>query len=270
MLNYHNYFDDGTGYLGNYNFKSKPAVQHRLPGSLLEISGITNIGNRVFAITDEVGKIYELDITRGKVVKKFFLGRWTAEADFEGLAYFNGMFAAAASNGRFYFFKEGSDGQAVDYEIVKTGLRAKNNVEGLCYDKKTNSLLIACKDYAGKDYDDYRAVYSFDLESMKLDVKPRFLISLKKLKKQFDVKKFHPSGIVSHPSGNSFFILYSKGGPGIVEVSSDGDIIGAAELNNKMHRQPEGITFINNEALVISDEGAGKKAAITKYEPRNE
>ena len=165
-----------SGFLGNYKFNSKSVVQYKLPGSLAEISALTNIGERIFAVTDEVGKIYELDINSGKIIKKFFLGRWTVEADFEGLAYFNGKFTAVTSNGNLYFFEEGSDGEAVDYNIVKTELTSRYNVEGLCYDKITNSLLLACKDFAGKGKDDYRAVYSFNLESMKLDKKSGFLM----------------------------------------------------------------------------------------------
>jgi len=236
---------------------------------MTEISGLAGTGNRIFAITDEVGIIYELDINSGNIIKKFFLGKWTAEEDFEGLTIFDDVFVAVTSSGDLYFFKEGSNDQSVDYDIINTGLKSKNNVEGLCYDKKTNSLLLACKEFAGKDYDGYRAVYSFSLESMELDNDPRFLISLKMLKKNFDVKDFYPSGIVKHSTGNSFFILYSKGGPGIIEISEEGEIIGATQLNSKNHRQPEAITFIKDDILVIADEGAGKSAAITKYYPEN-
>jgi hypothetical protein len=104
---------------------------------------------------------------------------------------------------------------------------------------------------------------------MELDKKPRFLISLKKLKKKYNIKDFYPSGIIRHSSGDSFFILYSKGGPGLIEVSAEGDILGAAELNKKIHRQPEGITLIENDVLIIADEGDGKSAAITKYYPQS-
>lgn len=266
-LSAHNY--DDIGFLHKYKFNSKSIIQYKLPGELTEISGIAAVGDRVFGITDEVGKIYELDINSGKIIKKFFLGKWTAEADFEGLAIINDVFVAVTSNGNLYFFKEGAKGQSVDYDIIKTELKSSNNIEGLCYDKKTNCLLLACKDYAGKGYDDYRAVYSFSLDSMQLNKKPRFLISLKKLKKNYDIKKFHPSGIVSHSAGNSFFVLYSKGGPGIIEISDEGDIIGSVKLKSKNHRQPEGITFINDNILIITDEGAGKSAAITKYYPNS-
>jgi uncharacterized protein YjiK len=259
--------DDGS--LNNYMFKSKSAIQYKLAGSLTEISGLASVGSRIFAITDEVGKIYELDINSGKIIKKFFLGRWTVEADFEGLVLFNDVFAAVTSNGSLYFFNEGSDGEAVDYDIVKTGLKSSHNVEGLCFDENTNSLLLACKDFAGKGNDDNRAVYSFNLDSMELDKNPRFMVSLKKLKKKFDIKNFHPSGIVGHPESDSFLILYSKGGPGIVEVSAKGDIIGAANLKSKIHRQPEGIALTEDGVLIIADEGAGKSAALTKYYPNS-
>jgi uncharacterized protein YjiK len=256
-----------SGSLHKYSFNSKSATQYKLSSKLTEVSGLTSKGSRIFAITDEVGKIYELDVNSGEIVKKFFLGRWTAEADFEGIAIFNNMFAAVASNGYLYFFKEGADGEAVNYEIVKTGLKSRYNVEGLCYHKKSNSLLLACKEYSGKGNDDYRAVYAFSLERMKLDKEPRFLISLKKLKKKFDVKNFYPSGIVYSEKSSSFLVLYSKGGPGIVEISEEGEILASEILKNKIHRQPEGITLIDDDVLVIADEGAGKRATITKYFP---
>lgn len=260
---------EDTGSLHKYKFNSKSIIQYKLPGRLTEISGLASTGDRVFAITDEVGKIYELDINSGKIIKKFFLGRWTAEADFEGLAIFDEIFVAVTSNGNLYFFKEGSNDQSVGYDIIKTDLKSKYNIEGLCYDKRTHSLLLACKEFAGKGNDDYRAVYSFSLKSLKMDKNPRYLISLKKLKKKFDIKNFYPSGIVYNSAGNSFFILYSKGGPGIIEVSEEGKIIGSAKLKSKNHRQPEAITFIKDDILIIADEGAGKSAAITKYYPNS-
>ena len=71
--------------LQKYDFKA--GEQFELIPKLNEISDVTvSKDGNIFAITDEIGTIYQINPQNGKVLKRFFLGRWTAEADFEGLA----------------------------------------------------------------------------------------------------------------------------------------------------------------------------------------
>lgn len=83
------------------------------------------------------------------------------------------------SDGLLYIFPEGSDKETVQYKTIDLRMNSKFDLEGLCYDPATKSLLIACKEYPGKGYKGNRTVYSFNLMSEKLDNTPRFVISLK-------------------------------------------------------------------------------------------
>ena len=76
---------------------------------------------------------------------------------------------------------------------------------------------------------------------------------------------FAPSGIEYNPSTGNFYILSFKGRM-IVEISKTGEIFKQYFLDAKEHRQPEGITFTIDNKLLISDESAGKKAALSVYE----
>jgi uncharacterized protein YjiK len=94
---------------------------------------------------------------------------------------------------------------------------------------------------------------------------PLLTISLKKLKKDFNVKDFYPSGITKHPKTGNYLLVSAKGDNVIVEVDKKGNIIGSIKLKESIHRQPEGITVLSDFSLVISDEAAGKKPTITTY-----
>ncbi len=254
----------GSSNLDKYDFKNEKEL--KLFSGLKEVSGLVySKDGKLFAHNDEIGKIYQVDPNTGKEIKRFFLGRWTAEADFEGIAISRNYFYVITSSGLLYQFKEGKDRESVDYKTYRTGLNASFNIEGLCYDEKTNSLLIACKDTPGKKYKDYRLVVAYKLNGYKLIEEPRFVISLKKLKKDYGIKDFHPSAIEKNPVSNTFFILSAKGDPCLIEVSESGEIIDAKKLKKSKHRQPEGITFDAVGNLIISDEAAGKKGKLTIY-----
>jgi uncharacterized protein YjiK len=261
----------------NFNLESKTSV--KLSKRLHELSGLamTNDG-RLFGHNDEKADIYQIDYSDGSIIKSFSLGKKSLKEDFEGIAIVGKIFFLVTSNGEIYEFSEGEDNSSVPYEKYKTKLTSKNNVEGLCYDPVSNSLLLACKGYPGKDHDGKRAVYAFSLTEKKLNKKPRFLISIKEVNSfknsGFTQKlgdfflltedSFAPSGIERHPQKDSFFVL-SFYGRMIVEISSDGEIIGVTFLDKKHHNQPEGITFSEDLSLLIGDEGGIGKATITRY-----
>jgi uncharacterized protein YjiK len=125
-------------------------------------------------------------------------------------------------------------------------------------------LLIACKGIAGKNLKVKKAIYSFSLTEKKLLKQPRFLISLDDLKKKYWVKIFSPSGIEIHPSVKTIFVLSSKS-KSVLELSRDGNVLDFRKLNSDFHPQPEGITFLNDRTMVISDEGGDDKAILTFY-----
>ena len=255
--------EKGSNEFYNYNLNKKNNIKIKLPAELNEISGLVySEDNHIITHNDEEGIIYKIKLPSGEVVNKFILGDKIIRKDFEGIAIVEDTLFLVTGNGALYKYPGFAAENFAEFEKIKTGLKAENNVEGLCYDKDTNSLLLACKDKPGKGYRGYKAVYSFNLEKMILETKPRFLISTKKLKDKFDIKEFSPSGIVKHPVSGNFYII-SANIRAIIEISPDGKILAAVKLDKKYHKQPEGITIFPDGSLVIADEGNGGKGFIT-------
>ncbi|GMR24989.1 MAG: hypothetical protein BMS9Abin39_0263 [Ignavibacteria bacterium] len=256
-------FGFGESTLLNYDFSNKNSRTISLPKELIEISGLAvTEDDRLFSHNDEIGTVYEVDISTGKIINEFYLGKKKVKQDFEGIAVAKDSLFLVTSSGVLYKFKYPDDEQYVEYKKIKTFLSAKYNVEGLCYDKATNSLLLASKKYAGKNLTEYKAIYAFDLSTYILNEEPRFLINLDSLKDKFNINNFSPTGIEVHPSSGNVFILSSHEKV-IVELSSNGELLNAVKLKSKNHRQPEGIAFLSDLSLLISDEGKEEKAKVT-------
>jgi uncharacterized protein YjiK len=250
-----------------------------LPKKLNELSGLAmKSDGRLFGHNDEKADILQIDPHSGSIIKSFSVGEKTLKDDFEGIAIVDDLFYLVTSGGEIYEFREGSDDAKVSYKKYKTKLNSRNDVEGLCYDPNTESLLIACKGDPGKNYNGKRAVYSFSLKKKELMNKPRFLISINEISDLEDSgfaqklgdfflltdSKFAPSGIEKHPQSDSFYILSSQG-PAIIEISAEGKLLSRMTLNRKHHNQPEGITFSSDMSLLIGDEAGNDKAKITTY-----
>jgi uncharacterized protein YjiK len=254
---------DSQSILYQYDFNGNNHLKIKLPNELKEISGLALAGNnKVYTHDDEIGKVYKINLESGSVDKIFKVGENKIKKDFEGIAVADEYIYLVTSDGTLYKFREGDDDDEVEYIKIKTGLKQENNVEGLCYDSITNSLLLACKDIPGIGLKGYKAVYSFNLDEKTLDENPRFLISLDYLKEEYGIKDFSPSGIERHPVNGTFFII-SANSEAVIEISADGKLLDGYKLDKKKHKQPEGITFTNHLDLALSDEANGNKAKIT-------
>ncbi len=251
-------------HLNDYNLKN--LKQFKISAYLKEISGLAaSDDGRIFCHDDERGIVYQLDYADGKIVKRFAIGNSIPNRDFEGIAIVKDKFYLIASSGDIYEFNEVKNGKNSKSKIYKTGLTVSNNIEGLCYDPLTNSLLIACKGYPGKNLKGYRAVYSYNLKEKKLKSKPRFLLSIKHLDKKYGLKNFSPAAIEYNLKTGTFFILSSQV-KAVIEVSPDGNVLNGISLSGKTHDQPEGITFTKEMKMLISDEGREGHGTITIYE----
>ena len=245
--------------------KSKKSAVVKLPHTLDEISGlsITNDG-RLFCHDDERGVIFQIDSKTGKIIKRFQLGKFGLDADFEGMAIADKKFFLISSNGRLYEFEEGKDLEKVGFEEYNLGFSMNFEFEGLTYNSQTNSLLLASKKHPGKTHKGNRAIYSFSLDNHKLNKSPLFLIPLKELSKKFGIKDFYPSGITIHQKSGDYFIISSKGQPSLVRISNSGELLNAYKLDKKTFAQPEGVVFLSDSTLLISNEAKGKRATLVK------
>lgn len=248
---------------GGYDLDRAPHVMD-LGKRLKEVSGLaTDARGRLFAHDDERGVVYRLDPMTGSVLSYFILGRTVVTEDFEGLAVAGKYFYLVTSAGAIYMFREGPDGGRVEYRVYRTPLGPRNDVEGLCYDPSTESLLLACKGDPGKGYRGKRAVYSFDLTTKQLISKPRFLLDEKMLLKNARGKDVRPSAIERHPKSGNFFILAAQGET-LIELSPAGKVLAQGKLDKKRHDQPEGLAFLADGSMLISDEGK-KHGTLSLY-----
>jgi len=242
---------------------STPNQKHQLPFILSEISGLTYFeDSKIATVQDEVGKIFIYDLERKEITQTISFAK---KGDYESIEWVIDKFYVAQSNG--YLYKISLDETEANNKI-KTKLDSKNNIEGLAYDKTTNSLLLACKgspDFGKKEYKG-KAVYEFNLAKEKLIDKPRFLITKKDIKETagIEVKDISPSAIAQNPISNNFYIL-SHTGKLLIIITQDGNVKSVFKLNPNIFNQPEGICFSIDGTLYISNESRGITATLLEF-----
>ena len=260
-----------------------PESHLKLTPELKEISGIAvSEDGRLFAHDDEKGTVYELGMKTGEIIKRFYIHekRWYGYDqvldDFEDIAISGKRFYMVTSAGVIYGFQEWDDTTAVRALRHETFLNDLFDVEGLCFDPRTDALLLACKEYPGemslkemlfkrkKSKVRLKPVYSFSLKTMSLDVMPRFLIDGDSLRKKSAEKKFKPSAIARHPFSGTFFVLAAKGRL-LVELDPRGNVVDVARLPSKDHPQPEGLAFTDDNEMLICNEGVAGRATLLRY-----
>lgn len=251
---------------------SDPLERIKLPKDLKEISGLCWWDDHeVAGIQDEDGFVFIIDTKKEKVEQR---EKFTKDGDYEGIALVGKKLYITRSDGRIFRIKD-YDKKDQKTKVYKTPLDYDNDVEGLCYDEISNSLLLLCKDRSGlkKHKKHKRSVYAFSLETKELRKKPWMQIDTRGLsdfvteqtgrKKE---KNFMPSGIEIHPKTGNIFIISSVGEL-IVEIDREGNLISCSALPKGTFSQPEGITFDPEGFLYISNEGRDGAADILKFGP---
>ncbi len=265
-------------YQKSYDYET-PSATFILDRKLAEISGLEydEINNQFLSINDEEGIIYFLDPNSFETVTEQKFGK---KGDYEAISLTDDNIVVSKNTGTLYF-KEQSSNETYTFN---TELNARNDVEGLCFDKKNNSLLLACKGQAIDNKGskkDQKCVYRFDIENKKLDKEPFFTIidnellsfvesmnldgsktKLKKLKRR--VKNFSPSGIAIHPVSGDYYLTSGRSSLLLI-IGINKQIKDVIFLNSKSNPQPEGITFDKENNLYISTEGKGYSGKVFKF-----
>jgi len=273
----------------NYNFPyclEKHDQLWKLPKSLMEISGLSYIDkNELACVQDEKGNIYIFNLVTGKVDEKIDFGN---DGDYEGVEIVKNDVWILKSNGTLYKIKDYLKKKNPDVKKHTTALTGKNDAEGLTHDPLSNNLLIACKGHPfvdDKEGREFKAVYSFDLETKQMVLKPFLLIEMDTIKyyknynnlamlgveliARFDSSKgdvsFQPSGIAVNPISGNIYILGSVGNL-IIVFSRDGVMLAIIKLKSKFFPQPEGICFSPEGTLYIANEGDKNNGTLLKFE----
>lgn len=265
-----------TQRIAGYNFNSPDAIV-MMPYVLHEISGITFVDpSTLVCIQDEIGILFFYDIIKNEISrqKEFF-----TNGDYEGIARAEDTIYVLRSDGVIY---EIADYKSDDIIVTpfKTEISSKDN-EGFCYDDKSDRLMIACKENTGKGdlSKDNRYIFGFDLTSKSLIMEPVFTfdidglkefaktnninLPLKNSKKGLAVEpdlKFRASGIAIHPVTDRLYLL-SADDHLLFIFDKSGTVQQMISLNPATFNQPEGITFLENGDMFISNEGLGKGPA---------
>ncbi len=260
---------------------SKPDVALVLPDTLREISGLTEIDSATFAcVQDENGILFIYNLLENEIQKQYI---FNIDGDYEGITRVDSSMYILRSDGTLF---EISNYQSSNFKLATfaTGIPANNN-EGLCYDPDNNRLLIACKGKIAKgtEYKDKRVIYGFDLKTKKLTQHSIFDLDLQiikqyaidnkinlptKTKKNGQITesfiKLMTSAIAIHPITKKLYLLSASDYLFFI-FNMNGDIEHLELLNPDIFNKAEGITFLDNGDMIITNEGQDKKPTLLRF-----
>ncbi|MEY3237633.1 MAG: hypothetical protein RI883_1734 [Bacteroidota bacterium] len=264
---------------GWFNFL-KPDFILDLPFELREISGVTKVNtNEIACVQDENGIIFIYDLESDSIIRQFHFGN---NGDYEGIARVDSTFYVLRSDATLIEINSPWDST----NVIETKLNIPNlNNEGLCFDQRTNSLLLAPKSKSGKgsEFKDGRAIYSIDLATKKLNETPLFVISVSEIEAFANEKgielpqklskisadsisalKFMPSELAVHPKTDEIYIL-SAVDHTMAVFTKNGEIVNFICLDSDLFNKPEGLTFLDNGDLIITNEGQMGVPTLLKF-----
>lgn len=256
---------------GWFNFE-EPEYILSLPFELREVSGLTNFSaHEIACVQDEDGIIYIYDLLSNSIVKRIPFGQ---AGDYEGLTLVDSTFYILRSDAALFKTSNFKD-SVLSVENVQLSLPSWNN-EGLCYDERENRLLISPKSKLGKGPENkgLRAIYEVDLEDGKLNTTPVFMINVMQMQ-EFAIErniplpvkggnaltdsldfnlKFMPSSLAVHPKTDDIYII-SAVDQTMAVFTKSGELINFMMLDPVRFNKPEGITFLDNGDMIITNEG---------------
>ncbi len=241
---------------------------------LEEVSGLTWLeGDSIAAINDEDGDLFVID---GRTGRLFDRKRFGDDGDYEGLARVAEAIFVLRSDGRLYHIPYWRSTK-LDAARINTGLPKSCDAEGLSFETATGTLLIACKEFAGKGRKGMKSVFAFSLSSGNLLPQPRLVIDALKsdltpregtvsrsVRELLRLPRFKPSGIDVHPISGEIYVLSSKS-YSLAAFSSDGHMVYSSFLNPDIFPQAEGITFSADGTLYLSTEGSSKDGRLASF-----
>lgn len=253
-----------------------------LPDTLREISGVTCVDSVTLGcVQDENGVLFTYDLQKNEILNTI---QFHLDGDYEGLAKVDNDMYILRSDGVIF---EISNYAATNFTTTthQTQIPAPNN-EGFCYDKANNRLLVGCKGKLGKgsEMKDMRAIYSFDLETKTISEKPVFEFNVSEIKKYVQDNniavptkskkggqkvepniKFMISALCIHPKTKELYILSAA--DHLLFIYDDKNVLKHVEpLDQKIFNKAEGIAFMEDGSLYVSNEAQEKKPTLLKFQ----
>lgn len=259
---------------------SAPDKVYSLPATLYEVSGITEIdASTIACVQDEHGIVFIHNLNKNETIRTIYFG---SGGDYEDITRVNNTLYVLRSDEAMVEIINFNDKKFIRkaYPVNIPG----KDCEGLCYDKKNNRLLFAPKEISEDNPENKgkRFIYGFDLKTKTLIKGPVFRLDIKAIEsfaiekkikvpmkgkkgeKEIPDIKLRVSGLGIHPITNKLFVL--SGMEHILFVfDMKGNIEYLERLDHKLFPQPEGITFMKNGDMLISNEGTKDLATIVRF-----
>lgn len=266
-----------TGSTYGYDLDN-PTRKIKLPDILHEISGLSEVDSQTFAcVQDEKGIAFIYDLEKGEIVNQF---KFAKSGDYEGLARAGNSLYVLRSDGKLF---EIENFKSKDFKVKEYDTDIPvNDSEGLGYDAINNRLLIAGKsEPKGKEYKGKRAVFAFDLNTKTTIEKPAYVFSEENIKqfvkennpefskgKKKIKLKINPSGIAVHPKTGKLYVLSSRDNLMYI-FNQESKVESVIYLKKSMFEQAEGITFLANGDMLISNEGGNGTPTLLFFSYEN-
>jgi hypothetical protein len=249
---------------------NQPDEVFRLPAELREISDVSTMNaTSLVCIQDEKGILYTYHLKKAEVTASdsFYL-----DNDYEGIAVVKRDVYVLQSDGTLLEIKQGVK-KPQSVKLYPTNIGAKNN-EGLCYDKKNNRLLISNKSRSTNDTRDKRMIYAFDLGKMELLPDPVMEINIPEIKAYLVTKyglldsvanriRIRPSAIAIHPITGKLYVISATGF--LLCIYNEGRFEQAEMLDPQLFNKAEGICFLKNGDMMVSNEGQNGTATLLRF-----
>ncbi|MCZ4407284.1 SdiA-regulated domain-containing protein [Cryomorphaceae bacterium 1068] len=245
-----------------YRF-AKPEYTFELDKDLREISGLAWWNeDTLVSIEDESATIYFLSAKDGSIIKKTDFGD---KGDYEGIAVVEREIYVLRSDGDLFKVKHPLR-EKTKADKNETDLSQKDDAEGLCFETKSKSFLIAAKEEG--ETKGNRVIYQMGIGEKDIDKKPYLLIDEEALLKALHTKygnrfgsSFKPSGIAFHPLTDDLYIV-SAANHLLAAFDDNKELIDVVKLPKTYAKQVEGICFAPDGRLFISTEGGDEKGNI--------
>jgi len=239
-----------------------PVARWGLPSGLAEVSGLAiGPGGRILGHGDEFGRLFELDPGSGKVLRRITL-KGQPKGDFEGVAAAGKSIALMTSTGRLYVFKLSDAGDQVTFRTVETGLGKACELEGLAWDVGADALLIPCKNGKTRATRNGLTIFRWSMAG-KGSAGEAIRVSAQNLSRAAGTPRINATSVDLDPVTGHLLLLSSR--PALVlELESNGRIVGVARLRDEVHSRAEGLA-VTKDAMYIGDESSGGRGTIAKY-----
>jgi uncharacterized protein YjiK len=234
-------------------------VTLRLNRELDEISGISfyEKDSTVFGIEDEDGIFFKIALNNNGKAESWHFDK---KRDYEDVVLVDSTFYVLVSNGDIETLQFKNDSIITNKAKFPNADKHVDEFESLYYDDSLKQLIMLCKD-CQDDKKKFVTAWSVDINSLQytpsvytIDVSP---IAAKSTEKKIH---FKPSAAAINPVTNELYILASVNNL-LVIADRKGNVKEVYNLDPKIFKQPEGITFTPTGDLLISNEAALTGAA---------